>query len=210
MPAAQINLCKVEYIDYTRQCVEFGNLRVCQECAMGRKGPKSREKDIVVQRSNDEVLIYDLRSNKALCLNETSSIVWDACDGNRDRDEIRNFVSAKLGKEVNGDLIWLALDQLKKEELISSDAEIETKFEGLSRREVIRKIGIGSMIALPVIASMVAPQAAYAISVCPTTNPPGCPTTGGGRAPGCGCSGNGNCTSGTCIPAAGGAIACCS
>ena len=177
---------------------------------MGRKGPKSREEEIVVQRADGEVLIYDLRSNKALCLNETSSLVWDACDGSRDRNEIRSYVSSKSGKEVNDDLIWLALDQLKKEELISFETNIEPRFDGMSRREVIRKIGIGSMIALPVIASMVAPQAAYAISVCPTSNPPGCPTTGGGRAPGCLCSGNGNCTSGTCIPAAGGAIACCS
>lgn len=177
---------------------------------MGRKGPKSREEEIVVQRANDEVLIYDLRSNKALCLNETSALVWEACDGYRDNDEIRSFVSEKLGKEAGGDLVWLALEQLKREGLVDAETEVESRFEGMSRREVIRKIGIGSMIALPVIASMVAPQAAYAISVCPTTNPPGCPGGGGSRPPGCACSGNGNCTSGTCIPAAPGRIQCCS
>jgi hypothetical protein len=42
---------------------------------------KSRESNLVVQDLNNEVMIYDLTENKALCLNETASIIWRLCDG---------------------------------------------------------------------------------------------------------------------------------
>ena len=41
--------------------------------------PKSRTDNLVVQEMNDEVLVYDLDSNKAVCLNETAAIVWKSC-----------------------------------------------------------------------------------------------------------------------------------
>ncbi len=43
--------------------------------------PIARKKDVVVQELPDEVLIYDLKSNKAMCLNEISAFVWHNCDG---------------------------------------------------------------------------------------------------------------------------------
>ena len=45
------------------------------------KLPIARNKDIVVQTLDKEVLIYDLNTHKAYNLNETSSIVYQACDG---------------------------------------------------------------------------------------------------------------------------------
>lgn len=50
--------------------------------------PKARNKNIVVQLLNKETLIYDLIDNKAFCLNETSSIVFNACDGKTSFDEL--------------------------------------------------------------------------------------------------------------------------
>ncbi len=128
--------------------------------------PLSRKDEIVVQELNGEVLIYDLRTNKAFCLNETSSLVWEACDGNTSVSDISRSISRKLNAPANDDLVWFALDQLKKEKLIANSDEVISDFEGMSRREVIRKVGLASVIALPVIASLVAPKAAMAASVC--------------------------------------------
>jgi hypothetical protein len=119
--------------------------------------PLSRKEDLVVQELNGEVLIYDLRKNKAFCLNETSALVWQACDGNNSISDI----GEKIGSE---DIVWLALDELKKERLIEDGTSPASKFNGMSRRDVIKKIGIGSVIALPVVASLVAPAAAHAQS----------------------------------------------
>lgn len=123
--------------------------------------PVCRRNDLVVQELDGEILIYDLKENKAFCLNETSARVWQACDGKKTMAEI----GRELGDE---DMAWLALNDLKKSKLVVWEATTLAKFEGMSRREVIRKVGIGTVVALPIVASLVAPQAAFAQS-CPAT-----------------------------------------
>ena len=121
------------------------------------KLPRSRTADIVVQSLGNEVLIYDLKSHLAYNLNETSSVVYLACDGETSFDELRsksNFTDY---------LIFLALEGLNKENLLESDS-YRSPFAGLSRREVIKKVGLAAMITLPVITKLIAPTAATAAS----------------------------------------------
>jgi hypothetical protein len=75
--------------------------------------PTSRQSDIVVQELKGEILIYDLKINKAFCLNETSALVYGLCDGNNSVKDISNQLSKKLKQPVTEDLVWLALDQMK-------------------------------------------------------------------------------------------------
>ena len=126
--------------------------------------PKTRNENIVVQEMEQEILIYDLKENKALCLNETSALIYQLCNGKRTIQEIADAMSIKLNKLVSEDLIWLALDNFKKDNLLENNEQFEINFNGLSRRQVIKKIGLASMIALPVAASIVAPNAAMAAS----------------------------------------------
>jgi len=129
-----------------------------------KNSPLSRKDNIVVQELKDEILIYDLKENKAYCLNETSALVWQMCDGNKSVPEISRQLSQKLNSPASEDLVWLAIDQLKKDNLLANSEEINPDFQGLSRREVIRKVGLASMVAIPVVASLVAPTAAHAQS----------------------------------------------
>ncbi len=129
--------------------------------------PVSRKDNLVVQEMDREILIYDLNDNKAFCLNETSMLIWQACDGEKSTAEISQIISKKLNTPANEDLVWLALDQLKKENLIENGNQLRNNFAGMSRREVIKKVGLGTMIALPIIASIGAPKAIYAQSTCP-------------------------------------------
>jgi len=130
--------------------------------------PKSRKENLVVQELEGEVLIYDLEKNKALCLNQTSALVWQSCDGSRTIAEIGDVVGKQLNSQVGEDLVWLALDQLSRENLIDNKSEIKTRFAGMSRREAVRKVGLASLVALPVIASLTAPVAAQTASACNT------------------------------------------
>jgi hypothetical protein len=147
--------------------------------------PKSRKENLVIQELEGEILIYDLEKNKALCLNETSALVWQSCDGSRTIASISDVIGKQLNSQVNEDLVWLALDQLSKENLIENKDEVKSKFAGMSRREAVRKVGLASLIALPVIAAITAPVAAQSASC--TNNPPG--------TPGCLPNGNVGCTS---------------
>jgi hypothetical protein len=177
-----------------------------------KNNPKARENELVVQELRDEVLIYDLTIHKAYCLNPTSAEIWNLCDGNNSVSDITKQLSKKLKQPLTDDLVWLALDQFKEDNLLSHNQEVEIKFDGLSRREVIKKVGFASMVALPVIASLVAPTAAMAQSPGGGGGAPGqvesCDETAKGRdlnktPNGGACKGNGNCCSNNCCATAG-------
>jgi hypothetical protein len=139
---------------------------------------------VIVREMTDEVLVYDLNTHKAFCLNNTSALIWSALDGQRDIPAISRFVGTQLGAEVSEDLIWLGLDQLQREGLLEEDrSELKMPFDGISRRRMIREIGLASMVALPVIASLIAPSAANAASL---------------QGTGATCSANNQCISNNC------------
>ena len=129
--------------------------------------PNSRKENLVIQEFENEVLIYDVKINKAFCLNETSALVWQLCDGNHSVAEISRKLSEKLKSDIPEDLVRLALDQFKRDALLDRADEVEIDFGGLSRRQIIRKVGFASLAALPVVASVVAPSAVSAQSLFP-------------------------------------------
>lgn len=133
---------------------------------MKNNRPQSRKQNLVEQEVDGELLIYDLERDRAFCLNRTSALVWQACDGNRTITEINSLIGQQLKTQTDEDIVWLALDQLSKEKLINPEIELSGKYEGMTRRQIVKKIGLGSMVALPVVLSLLAPVAAQANSAC--------------------------------------------
>jgi hypothetical protein len=133
--------------------------------------PVARKTGLVVQEVPDEVLVYDLEQNKAHCLNQTAAIVWRSCDGKNSVSDIADLVATEMGSAVNDDLVWLAIDQLTETGLLDNDVK---PFFGQGRRDAIKKIGMASMVALPVIASLVAPSSAMAAQSCNCTTAANC------------------------------------
>jgi len=130
--------------------------------------PIARKNGLVIQEVPGELLVYDLDSDKAHCLNETAAIVWNACDGNTSVSDIAAIVAATSKGEASDDLVWLAIDQLNENNLLAE--ELTPRFTGESRRDVLKKIGIGAMIALPIVASLAAPKSVLAASSCNCAN----------------------------------------
>lgn len=126
--------------------------------------PIARKTGIVIQEVPDEVLVYDLDTNKAHCLNQTAALIWKSCDGSKSVSDIAKHVESLAGGRISDDFVWLAIDQLNENNLL--EKEVQANFNGLSRRDVIKKIGLTSMIAIPVIASLVAPKSAMAAASC--------------------------------------------
>lgn len=84
--------------------------------------PKSRQKELVVQKLRNELLIYDLQTHKAFCLNETAALVWNLCaGGERTVVGISRRMSKELMSPVAEDFVWLALDKLREETLLTSE-----------------------------------------------------------------------------------------
>ncbi|MCA1589637.1 MAG: PqqD family protein [Acidobacteria bacterium] len=126
--------------------------------------PTARKSGLVVQEMPDELLVYDLDSNKAHCLNQSAAIIWRSCNGYNSVADIAKLVESDAGGKVSEDFVWLAIDQLSENALL--EHELRAGFAGQTRREAIKKIGLASVIALPVIASLVAPETVLASLSC--------------------------------------------
>ena len=124
--------------------------------------PEARREGLVVQEMSEEVLVYDRERNKAHCLNRTAALVWSHCDGNKSVAEMARAIAEETNAPVDEDLIWLGVEQLSKMHLLRERAMMPEHKTGLSRREVIRRIGLTAAVALPVVTSIVAPTAAQA------------------------------------------------
>jgi hypothetical protein len=150
--------------------------------------PVGRKANIVIQDYANEVLIYDLTENKAFSLNEMSASIWQLCDGKNSVSDISKSLTRKYGASIDNDFVLLGLEQLKENNLLENTEEVFTDLNGLSRREVIRKVGFASLVALPLVSSLIAPKAAHAASASAVS-----------------CTANGQCTSGCCGATAAGA-----
>lgn len=123
--------------------------------------PPARVNNLVVQELATELLVYDSKNDKAFCLNDTLKIVFQACDGKT------CFAELKAKHGLTDDLIFLALDELRGANLLEEGHLYKSPWAGLSRRDVLAKIGVASLIALPAILSTTVPTPAQAASLLP-------------------------------------------
>jgi hypothetical protein len=150
--------------------------------------PQARSEGLVIQELPDELLIYDLERDKAHCLNQTAAIVWKNCDGKTSVSELAQILSKESGLPVNDEVVWLALEQLGKARLLPIATQQNEGKKPLTRREVIKRIGLGAAVAIPLVTSIVAPQVSQA-STCPQGSCIGQPV---GFCGSCTCSGTTN------------------
>jgi coenzyme PQQ synthesis protein D (PqqD) len=62
-------------------------------------------------------------------------------------------------------LVWLGLEELRRKHLLEESAKwpaTTKEISGMSRREALRRIGLGAAIALPIVISITAPTPAQA------------------------------------------------
>jgi hypothetical protein len=129
--------------------------------------PRMRDQRLVIDELPDEILVYDLDRHKAHCLNHTAAMVWRHCDGKTSPPEIARRLQRELDQPFNEDLVWLALRQLDKINLLERPIALPTQLAGMSRREMVRALGIAAAVAVPLVTSIIAPTAAEASTCLP-------------------------------------------
>ena len=55
--------------------------------------PLAREEKLIVREMPGELLVYDLKSHKAHCLNQTAAFAWRHCDGQPGVPELAAMLS---------------------------------------------------------------------------------------------------------------------
>jgi hypothetical protein len=126
--------------------------------------PQARAEGIVVQALPDEVLVYDLERHQAHCLNSTAALVWKYCDGQTTVAQIVRILQQALQTPLADEAVWLALRQLHQAHLLTESGEATGGGYKVSRREVVRRLGWATAVALPLVTSIVAPTASEAAS----------------------------------------------
>ncbi len=124
--------------------------------------PRMRKQKLIVDELPDEVPVYDLDRHKAHCLNRSAALVWRRCDGKTRPVEIARHVQSELDQPFNEDMVWLALRQLNRIHLLEEPIGLPTQLAGMSRREMVRTLGIAAAVAVPVVTSILSPTAAEA------------------------------------------------
>ena len=168
--------------------------------------PRARQDELVVEELQDETLVYDLKRHKAHCLNRTSALVWQHCDGRTPVAEVAALLERQLKIPADEAVVWMALDRLGRAHLLSEQVTLPADRAEYSRREVLRTLrrAAGISLLLPVVESIFAPRAAaqascVTLAVCTLTTQPcsGLPICG---APGrcCKASGPSSCKSKFC------------
>ena len=124
-----------------------------------------KRKDTIVRQLCDELLVYDKATNKAHCLNESAAEVWNLCDGKRTVAEIVPLLKKKAKATTDEQLLWMALLRLEKAGSLQNNLPLSGPVCTLSRREASRRVGAtAAALAVPVIASILVPKAAAAVS----------------------------------------------
>jgi hypothetical protein len=132
--------------------------------------PAAREEELIVQEMADEVLVYDQRRHQAHCLNPSAALVWRALDGASTASQIAARLSRQQGVEVTAAVVQLAVEELGRSGLLRGRVAGQGQ-SGMSRREMLKRVGVGAAIGLPVVVSVVAPRAAQAATCLPAGSP---------------------------------------
>ena len=134
--------------------------------------PKARRERLLIEPLPDEILVYDLDRKKAHCLNETAALIWNHCDGKTSVDEMAIILGERSKSPADKDVVWLGLDRLQKARLIEEPVVMPAGKERLSRRELVKKIGLA--VSIPLVTSIIAPRASAAISCAHVGCTPSC------------------------------------
>ena len=97
--------------------------------------PCSRADNLVIHELDDETLVFDTERNEAHCLNQTAALVWKHCDGKTTAAQAAQFLQSALNVTVDADLIWLAVKQLERFDLV----EMTRKSPRVPRRKLLFK-----------------------------------------------------------------------
>jgi hypothetical protein len=127
-----------------------------------QSNPTARKEGLIVEQLPDEVLVYDLDDDRAHCLNQTAAFVWQSCDGRTTTAQIANLLGEKLSTRVDENVVWLALDQLDRNNLLTNRPVAPPPPSGMNRRDMVRALGLAALVAVPVVTSIVAPTPAQA------------------------------------------------
>ena len=117
--------------------------------------PRSLKRDqLVVEELGTELMIYDQQRNQAFCLNQKAAFVWQHCDGKTTVTEIAAKLAEALGEPADEKVVQFALQSLSQDGLLEPSAFLPFVPAGMTRRDMMQKIGVRAAISLPLVTAL--------------------------------------------------------
>lgn len=113
-----------------------------------------RTPGLVVNRVEDEFLVYALGRQEGLCLNKSTGLVLERCDGFTLRKQVEKELCAEFEDQDTEHLLSAVLDELSHHGLLSSPAH-----QGTTRRKFLTQLA-PAVVPVIIAASMPTPVAA--------------------------------------------------
>jgi hypothetical protein len=126
--------------------------------------PHARHDKLLVQELGDELVVYDQERHRAHRLNRAAALVWRHCDGRTTVAELTALLRAELNVSADEEVVWFALDCLRKAGLLRERLpRPPAAASGISRRQVVRRLGRTAAVALlvPAVTTVVALMPAH-------------------------------------------------
>ena len=124
--------------------------------------PRAKTEGLMIKELGNEVLVYDTKKHIAYCLNENAARVWQQCDGTKTISELSATFPLQSSEEQAAKkreaLTWSAIDQFHKSGLLESAPSYGYANDHLTRRSIIRALGIAA-VTLPLVSVITAPTA---------------------------------------------------
>ncbi len=124
--------------------------------------PLARRDGLLIRELPGELLVYERDEHRAHCLNGTAAAVFKNADGTRTVADLALLI-APPGERGEGEAVVAEALACLADAGLLEDGPAAGRW---SRREVVRRVGIGTALLLPVVASVVAPSPAEAAASC--------------------------------------------
>lgn len=154
--------------------------------------PVARRDGLLTRDLKDELLVYARDEHRAHCLNHTAATVFRNADGTRTVADLALLLAPQGDPAAGEAVVGETLARLAEAGLLEGGPAAA----GWSRRDVVRRVGLGAAILLPAIVSVVAPTPAEAAATCCASPSCSCATEADGTP--CTCFGANPCTA-TCV-----------
>ena len=124
--------------------------------------PVARRGGVLIRELQGELLVYERGEHRAHCLNRTAATVFQNADGTRTVADLARLLAPQGDPAESEAVVGEALARLAEAGLL----EVRETAAGWSRREVVRRVGLGAAVLLPAVASIVVPTPAEAAATC--------------------------------------------
>lgn len=114
-----------------------------------------RGSHLIVENLGEELVVFDRHTNKAHLLDPRAAAIWNAAEKGCSMDDLAGVVDGDTLEERTR-VAQLAVAELERAGLLQSEVP------GLQRRELLKSLG--TMAALPMVVSILAPTSAAAAS----------------------------------------------